>query len=188
MEDDEMIISEEQSVEEVVLQRVIDGNDNHDELIAMLDYYSGEYEEVYFVRDLQADYVVAVEGYPARNDRPVVTRNGKRFNCLNYKSRLLSSRERFDTTDGGKHMIGYESVSGNDTRLGDSERGIVDEVPATPEVIQAAEFGISSPFEEAMKRTEVANAKVATDYETGVLENSNIAFERFETFRIERVK
>lgn len=170
--------------------KIIDGNDDHSELVAMLNYYSAEYSEVYFVRDLQADYIVAVEGFPARNDRPIVTRNGKRFNCLNYKRRLLSSRERLDVTSDGKHMIGYESISGNDTRLGESERGIVDEVPATMELAQAAELGISSPFEEAMKRAEVAKANADTDYEKGILEDGadGIEYERYETFRIERVK
>lgn len=185
---DDQIVNEQFGEEElIVAPQVVDGNDDHDELVAMLNYYSAEYDEVYFVRDMKADYVVAVEGFPARNDRPVVTRNGKRLNCLNYKSRLLSSRERFDTTSDGKHMIGYESISGNDTRLGESERGVVDEVPATMEIVQSAELGISSPFEEAMKRAEVVNANVETDHEKGALENG-IEFERYETFRIERVK
>ncbi len=157
------------------------------ELQAMADYYAKEYAEVYFVRDLQANVIVAVEAFPARPNRPAVKRNGRVLNCFNYKQRLLSSRERFDLAPTGKPMVGYESIFGNDTRLGDTENGVVPTSNANNETLASAEFGISSPFEEAKIRAEVQKNETTADYELKTKDNGKTV-ERFETFAVERVK
>lgn len=163
--------------------------DNEDELKAMADYYGQSYDEVYFVRDLVANFIVAVECYPAKNGA-VVSRNGRKMNCYPYKSRLLASRERLDKAPSGKPMIGYESISGNDTRLGKVELGVVDEQPLSTEAITAAELGVSSPFERFQKEQEIAATQLLSgpaDYEL-TTKSDGMTVERFETFAVERVK
>jgi len=108
---------------------------------------------------------------------------------MNYKNRLLSSRERFDKTPEGKAMIGYESISGNDTRLGKSEDGVVGTKIATVEQCQM--IGGMSPFEIEMQKNTVAiNQSKDTngvDYELTRGDN-RMTIERFETFTVERMK
>lgn len=163
--------------------------DSEEELKKMAEYYAKDYEEVYFVIDLSVNFVIAVECYPAKNG-PTVVRNGRRLNCFNYKSRLLASRERLDKTTSGKPMVGYESISGNDTRLGAAEKGVVDEQPLTPQAAAGAEYGLSSPFEQFQKELQIASAQAVTgiaDYEFKI-KDDGLSYERFETFAVERVR
>ena len=165
--------------------------DDLEELQQMAEFYSKNYDEVYFVRDLQAGYIVAVECFPARSGLPTVMRNKRKMNCFGYKERLLSSRERIDLTPMGKPMVGYESISGNDTRLGECEDGLVGVVAATPGVAAGQSLGASSPFERAQLEADVRAAQEssgkAADYELAI-NKDGMTIERFETFAVERKK
>lgn len=166
--------------------------DTPEELAKMLEYYSERFSEVYWVRDLKVDAVVAVELYPASPQYPEVTRNGKKMSMIGYKERLFSSRERFDNTGTGKKMIGYESAYGTDTRIGDMEEGIVAKKVATSVNVMYESMGGYSPYEKHQQQTAVeAKQTSATgytpDYELKTKEDG-LTYERFEDFAIDRVK
>lgn len=162
------------------------------ELQAMADYYGQQYEEVYFVRDLLADCVIAVECAPAKPTAAIVERSTGTRNIFGYQELFYTTRLRLDVNDAGQRMVGYESKSGNDTRLSSYERG---EVPETSqkEVERGGTGAIRtlSPFERAQLQATVAikqaESNKKADYETYVNKLGH-AVERFETFEIERVK
>lgn len=164
--------------------------DDATELKEMAIFYSKDYSEVYFIRDLQADCIVAVECYPHKPGTPPVTRNGRKLDCLNYKNRLMASRERLDKLASGKPMVGYESISGNDTRLAKVESGIVNKTAIT-DLASVSTINPSSPFEKAQLATAVqlsqASSKDQPDYEEYINATGNLV-ERYETFERERIK
>lgn len=151
--------------------------DDEDELKEMAEFYKKKYSRVYFIYDMIGKGVVGVEVVKAGQIGPL--REGRSF--FNYKNRLLSIRTRLDKTPAGKPMVGYESISGNDTRLSEIERGEV-EVGNRP-------VGSLSPFEREQLEQKIADkqANQAADYESGV-DDDGREFERFETFKIVRVK
>lgn len=164
------------------------------ELKAMADYYGQEYQEVYFVRCLKSNHVIAVECAPAVTNRPTVERALGRRNVFGYQEQFLTTRYRLDKNENGQRMVGYECACGNDTRLSDAERGIIPESKVTRS--QAAKGATPrqislSPFERAQLQTAVtlnqASSKKKADYEVGVTKDGH-HFERFETFQVERMK
>lgn len=156
------------------------------ELKEMAEFYAKQYGEVWFVRCLNCMRIIAVEVPTASGNVPVRGRQ-----IYGYQELFITTRVRLDKTPDGKPMVGYECACGNDTRLGEVERG---EVPVstalvkkgTGEVVVPAEPPKSlSPFERERLRNTVAlkqaGSKKKADYEI------NGTTERFETFQLERV-
>jgi hypothetical protein len=162
------------------------------EIKAMVDFYGQQYDEVYLVRDMLANCIIAVECAPANSSAPIVDRSNGRRNIFGYQDLFFTTRLRTDTNEAGQRMVGYESRSGNDTRISDFERG---EVPETggKDVLTggAAAIRTLNPFErsqlQASVRLKQASAKKKADYESYV-DKSGHAVERFETFEIVRMK
>lgn len=162
------------------------------ELDAMVEFYGKEFTEVYFVRDMLADAIIAVETAPARPNYPTVERaNGVKRNIFDYQNLFWTTRVRIDKNQHGNYMIGYQSASGNDTRQGKAERGAVqrDRTPTSfaPNTLNRP----SSPFERARLDSQVqinqASNKIEADYEVYTDEKGHIV-ERFETFEVIRMK
>lgn len=167
-----------------------------EELEKMADFYAEHYSQVYFVRCLITGLVVAVECYPAKIIQGFAAirapRRGGDRDIYDYQGLFLTTRERLDKTPDGFPMIGYEALTGNDTRLSKFERGVVE--PVDPENAKPEELVNSfnlSPFERAQMESEVAINQATTneqaDYELKYSENGMI-IERFETFEVERVR
>lgn len=164
------------------------------ELQAMADYYGQEYQEVYFVRCLKSNHVIAVECAPAITNRPTVERTLGRRNIFGYQEQFLTTRYRLDKNENGQRMVGYECACGNDTRMSDTEKGIVPESKVTRSQVaegkQPRQISLS-PFERAQLQTAVtlnqAASKKKADYEVGATKGGH-HFERFETFQLERMK
>jgi hypothetical protein len=182
-------VSSEKSIE---VKQPIKFVDDPKDLADMAEFYGKSYSEVYFVHDLKAGGVIAVECWGPDIHGPV-ERGGKHRDIFPYKGRLYTTRTRLDQNEKGEPMIGYESTSGNDTRLSKHERGEVPTVNmgdlATKSEGQAV--GNLTPFEREQIRAIVANKKATSnekaDYEAGV-DDDGRAFERFETFKIVRMK
>lgn len=166
------------------------------ELKAMADFYGQSYQEVYFVRDILADCIIAVECFPYNpTASAAVERSKGKRNIFGYQELFFTTRLRLDTNEFGQRMVGYESRSGNDTRLAAVERGDVPVVSAkkgTPEALAIAQAPPTmSPFERSQLQTDVqqrqAKSKQKADYEQYV-DSEGHAVERFETFEIVRMK
>lgn len=167
-----------------------------EELARMADFYAKEYSQVYFVRCLKTNLVVAVECSPSKQIQGFAAvrapRRGGDRDIYDYQGLFLTTRERLDKTPDGLPMIGYEALTGNDTRLSKFERGVVEPVDpkdAAPEELIGS-FNLS-PFERAQKESEVAINQAASrlqaDYEMRY-SDTGMVIERFETFEIERVR
>lgn len=163
------------------------------EIKAMVEFYGQQYAEVYLVRDMLADCVIAVECAPGNTSASIVERaNGQRRNVFGYQELFFTTRLRLDTNEAGQRMVGYESRSGNDTRLSAVERG---DVPVTggKEVLRGGTASIRtlSPFERAQLQATVrlrqAASKKRADYEA-YTDKEGHAVERFETFEVVRMK
>ena len=102
------------------------------ELEKMADFYAQHYSQVYFVRCLKTNLVVAVECFPAKiiQGFSAITapRRGGNRDIYDYQGLFLTTRERLDKTPEGFPMIGYEALTGNDTRLSKFERGTINPV------------------------------------------------------------
>ncbi len=162
-----------------------------EELNAMADYYAKEFSEVYFVRDLLADCIIAVETAPAKPQYPTVERSTGNRNIFGYQNLFLSTRVRIDKNQYGKPMIGYQSASGNDTRQGKIEKGIVrgNKTPVSP--MPGSTNRSLSPFERAQLDAQVrlrqASSKEKPDYEMYTDKEGRMV-ERFETFEVVRMR
>jgi len=155
------------------------------ELQAMAEFYSKQYGQVSFVRCLQCKRVIAVE-VPTRSGNVPV----RGVQIYGYQDLFVTTRVRLDKTPDGKPMVGYQCACGNDTRLGEAERG---EVPTSHMVVDKNDRVVESsppmralsPFEREQIRVTVAlkqaGSKKKVDYEI------NGTTERFETFQLERV-
>lgn len=159
------------------------------ELQAMADFYGQQYQEVYFVRDMLADCIIAVECAPYNQaaSAAVERASGKR-NIFGYQELFFTTRLRTDINQHGQRMVGYESRSGNDTRMSEFERG---DVPVTKDAGVAQAGFTLSPFERSRLQTTVrirqAKTNKVADYEQYV-DSSGREVERFETFEIVRMK
>ncbi len=152
----------------------------------MVDFYKANYPEVYVLHCLENNHVIGIEVAGQFADG-IVLEKGRTF--YNYSDLCLSIRRREDMTDDNQPMYGYECVCGNKTTLAAIEQGLV----PTRSVVVGAEgvlsdtgaVGGSTPFEMAKMKQRIADNKsdnVKADYETiGTTE-------RYETFKLERVK
>lgn len=160
------------------------------ELEAMADFYAKDYNEVYFVRDMLADCIIAVECAPARDPLAVDRQTGKR-DIFGYQDLFLTTRLRIDTNEFGHRMVGYESRSGNDTRLADAEVGEVPTVSAQSVLAGGSPSVALSPFErsqlEASVRIKQATSGKKADYEVYTDKEGHVV-ERFETFEVVRMR
>lgn len=161
------------------------------ELQAMVDYYANEFSEVYFVRDMLADCVIAVETAPAKPQYATVDRATGKRNVFGYQNLFYTTRTRIDRNEHGNPMIGYQSASGNDTRLADAERGIVGKDKQPSSSVPGSTNRSLSPFERSQLETSVrlnqAKTKTKADYEVYTDKDGHIV-ERFETFEVVRMK
>lgn len=155
----------------------------------MLAYYSAHFSEVHSVTCLNCNRVIAVEVAPVRADGVVLDKKGRTL--YTHDNLCLSVRKREDLTPDRKPMYGYQCVCGNSTILAQVEKGEVAErtvvVNKQGNVVQdTGPVGASSPFERAQTQATIrlkqASSKKAADYET------DGTVERYETFKLERVK
>jgi hypothetical protein len=161
------------------------------ELKAMVDYYAKEFSEVYFVRDMLADCVIAVETAPAKPQYATVPRATGKRNIFGYQNLFWTTRLRVDRNKHGNPMVGYQSATGNDTRRGSVERGVVPSAKSPSSFVPDSINKPSSPFERAQLETQVrlsqAKNKTEADYEVYTDKEGHIV-ERFETFEVVRMK
>lgn len=156
------------------------------EVQKMVDWYKENYPEVYVLHCLANDHVIGIEVAGQFADG-IILEKGRTF--YNYNDLCLSIRRREDTTDDNQPMYGYECVCGNRTTVAAVEAGIVPVrafIKDGDDIIgDTGAVSMGTPYEMAQMKQRIAeNAKdnVKADYET----NGNI--ERYETFKLERVK
>lgn len=167
------------------------------ELKAMAVFYGNQYDEVYFVRCLQGDHIIAVECAPAIEGAATQERATGQRNIFGYQDLFFTSRVRLDVNESNQRMIGYECRCRNDTRMSNHERGVVPTRTVkrsrlTDKVVEdTGPVRNLSPFEQAQLQSTVklsqAVAKVKADYESYVDKEGHIV-ERFETFEVVRMK
>lgn len=155
----------------------------------MLAFYKAHFDEVHSLTCLNCKRVIAVEVAPVKNDGIVLRE--KQRTLYTYQDLCLSVRRREDVREGGGPMFGYQCACGNTTILAEIERGEVQErtIVKGPDgkiVADSGPVAASSPFERAQTQATIrlkqASGKLKADYET----DGNI--ERYETFKLERVK
>lgn len=157
-----------------------------DQVAKMLAFYSDHFNEVHKLTCMNCKRVIGVEVSPSNADGIVLQGKGRTF--YNHNDLTLSVRERLDDNGQGAPMYGYECSCGNSTILAQIERG---EVPER--TVLMGDGGIvndtglvaaSSPYEMAQLQQRVADnqGNKKADYE------KTDKVERYETFKIERVK
>lgn len=156
------------------------------EVAKMVDFYKANYPEVYVLTCLENNHVIGVE-VAGQSADGIILEKGRTF--YNYNDLCLSIRRREDTTDDNQPMYGYECVCGNKTTLAAVERGIVPERTVITDgqgvVADSGAVSMGTPYEMAEMRLKLAEAKgsgTKADYEA----SGNT--ERYETFKLERVK
>lgn len=166
-----------------------DYSQDESEVSEMLDFYKQAFNEVYKLICLNCERVIAVEVTPVRTDGVVLME--KQRTLYTHNDLCLSVRRREDRTSDNKPMYGYECSCGNRTILAKVERGEVAERTIIKnkkdEVVgDSGPIAPSSPFERARQQKTIldkqAKSKEKADYET----DGNT--ERYETFKLERVK
>lgn len=160
---------------------------NKDDIAAMAEYYKAHFSEVYLIHCMENDHVIGVEVAPAKNDGVIL--RAKQRTLYTYQELCLSVRERMDTNGQGGPMYGYQCACGNNTILAAVEKGEVAERtivkgPNGQIVDDSGPIAASSPFERAQQQTTIRlkAAQTKADYET------DGTVERYETFKLERVK
>lgn len=155
---------------------------------AMLDFYAQQFDQVHSVTCLNCNRVIAVEVAPVKTDGVILRE--KQRTLYTHNDLCLSVRRREDVTADGKPMFGYQCACGNTTILAQIEQGEV----AERTIVKGAEgvvsdngpIAASSPFERAQIQATIklkqAGSKNKADYET------DGTTERYETFKLERVK
>jgi len=154
----------------------------------MLEFYKGNFNEVYKLVCEKCERVIAVEVAPLKTDGVVLDKKGRTL--YTHDSLCLSVRRREDVTPKNTPMYGYQCSCGNNTLLAAIEQGEVAERTFVKNkqgevVSDSGPIVASSPFERAQTQATIklkqASGKKA-DYET----DGNT--ERYETFKLERVK
>lgn len=152
----------------------------------MVDFYKANYPEVYVLHCLENEHVIGIEVAGQFGDG-IVLEKGRTF--YNYQDLCLSIRRREDTTDTNEPMYGYECVCGNKTTIAAVEQGVVPERTVLMQgghvVSDSGAVGMGTPYEQAQMRERLAESQaegVKADYE------NNGRVERYETFKLERVK
>lgn len=161
---------------------------DQDRVKEMLGFYSGQFNEVYKVVCMNCKRVIAVEVAPLKADGVVLEKKGRTL--YTHDNLCLSVRRREDSTPDNKPMYGYQCLCGNNTLLATVERGEVAERTILKNkqgvtVHDTGPIAATSPFERAKTQAAVREKQASgkpADYET----NGNM--ERYETFKIERVK
>lgn len=160
------------------------------EIQRMIGFYGATYAEVYLIHCLNCERVIGVECAPTIGTESLITDRGRAL--FTYQALCLSVRERIDSTPDGGKMYGYECICGNRTIDASVELGIVPQQTVhvnslSKKVIDKGQpLRALSPFESAdmvqtVKQNE-AQSGYKADYE---LAGNN---ERYETFKLERVK
>ena len=135
---------------------------------------------------MNCNRVIGVEVSPSNADGIVLHGKGRTF--YNFNDLTLSVRERLDDNGQGAPMYGYECSCGNTTILASVEKGEVPErtvlMGENGVVADSGPVAASSPYEMAQLQKRVADnqGKKKADYE------KTDTVERYETFKIERVK
>lgn len=156
------------------------------EVQKMLDFYAAHFNEVHSVTCLNCNRVIGVEVSPSNADGIVLQGKGRTF--YNFNDLTLSVRERLDDNGQGGPMYGYECNCGNTTILAAVEKGEVPERTVLMGdggiVSDSGPVAASSPYEMAQLQQRVADnqGNKKADYE------KTDKVERYETFKIERVK
>ena len=160
-----------------------------EQVAAMLEFYKAHFNEVHSLVCLNCNRVIAVEVAPVRTDGVVLRE--KQRTLYTFNDLCLSVRRREDVTADKRPMFGYQCACGNNTILAEVERGEVAERtmlkgPDGKIVADTGPVAASSPFERAQVQATIklkqASSKKAADYET------DGTVERYETFKLERVK
>lgn len=159
------------------------------ELAKMLDFYSTSFSQVHKVTCMNCNRVIAVEVAPIKADGVILERKGRTL--YTHNNLCLSVRRREDLNENKQPMYGYQCICGNNTLLAQVEKGEIAErtvvVNKQGQIVQdSGDIGATSPFERAQQQATIklkqASSKKKADYET----DGNM--ERYETFKIERVK
>lgn len=157
------------------------------EVQKMVDFYKANYPEVYVLHCLENDHVIGIEVAGQFGDG-VVLEKGRTF--YNYNDLCLSIRRREDMNENNDPMYGYECICGNKTTLAAVEQGIVPvrtliQNKDGETVGDSGAVGGGTPYEMAQMKQRIADnvdKNVKADYET------QGTMERYETFKLERVK
>lgn len=156
------------------------------EVQKMVDFYKANYPEVYVLHCLANNHVIGIEVAGQFGDG-VVLEKGRTF--YNYNDLCLSIRRREDMNENNDAMYGYECICGNKTTLAAVEQGVVPERTVVMHndsiVSDSGAVSLGTPYEQAQMRERLAENQasgVKADYE------NNGRVERYETFKLERVK
>lgn len=158
------------------------------EVEKMIAFYKANYPSVWVLTCLENNHVIGIEVEGQFTDG-IILEKGRTF--YNYQDLCLSIRRREDTTDDNQPMYGYECVCGNKTTLAAVEQGHVPvrtfiQNKAGETVSDSGATGANTPYEMAQIRERIAadqaNSDTKADYE------AKGSTERYETFKLERVK
>ena len=156
------------------------------EVQKMVDFYKANYPEVYVLHCLANKHVIGIEVAGQFGDG-VQLEKGRTF--YNYNDLCLSIRRREDMTESNQPMYGYECLCGNKTTLAAVEQGVVPErtilMDGADVIADSGAVSMGTPYEQAQMRQRLAENQdngVKADYE------NNGRVERYETFKLERVK
>jgi len=156
------------------------------EVQKMVDWYKANYPEVYVLHCLANDHVIGIEVAGQFADG-VVLEKGRTF--YNYNDLCLAIRRREDLNENNEPMYGYECACGNRTTLAAVEMGIVPIrgiIKDGKDIIgDTGAVSMGTPYEVAQAAARIAENQAKgekADYET------QGTMERYETFKLERVK
>ncbi len=158
------------------------------EVQKMVDFYKANYPEVYVLHCLENNHIIGIEVAGQFADG-IVLEKGRTF--YNYNDLCLSIRRREDTTDDNQPMYGYECVCGNKTTLATVEQGHVPVRTFVQNkqgelVSDSGATGANTPYEMAQIRERIAADQANSDTKADYEATGNT--ERYETFKLERVK
>jgi hypothetical protein len=165
-----------------------DYSQDKNEVAEMVDFYKAQFNELYTLTCLNCERVIGVEVAPVRADGVVLDKGRTLYT---YKDLCLSARRRGDLNENNQPMYGYQCACGNSTLIAQVEKGHVAERTIVKDregkiVHDSGPIAAASPFERAQKLKAVqkqqAKDNTKADYET----DGNM--ERYETFKLERVK
>lgn len=157
------------------------------EVAKMVDFYKANYPEVYVLHCLANNHVIGVEVGGQFTDG-VVLEKGRTF--YNYNELCLSIRRREDVTATNEPMYGYECICGNKTTIAEIERGVVPErtvlLDGGQAISDTGAVSMGTPYEMAAMKEKLAQQAAAGDVTADYEKSGNN--ERYETFKLERVK
>lgn len=153
----------------------------------MVDFYKDNYPEVYVLTCLENDHVIGIEVAGQFGDG-IALEKGRTF--YNYNDLTLSIRRREDTNDNNDPMYGYECACGNKTTIAAIEKGVVPERTVLMDgdrvVSDSGVVNMGTPYEMAQMRERLAEQQASGEAKADYENNGKV--ERYETFKLERVK